>query len=196
MINERTTFKLEIPHWENKVKVGVAVKKYFEAADSLPQKYQPAKTRRAGKKVYFVDSKNKRIVKNGTKVGKPVFWRLNGQHYYSNTMTWKRRTLITKYYHKYFKKYITDTFKEPFPSFLAYKINMHIEIHEVFTAKTPDITNMWILAKLFEDAVVTCGILRDDSPEYRRMTSYEYIFVPNKEDRKLVITFNYKQYKI
>jgi hypothetical protein len=49
----------------------------------------------------------------------------------------------------------------------------------VYSSNTPDITNMWILTKLFEDALVNTGILRDDSPQFRTKTSYEYKFVEN-----------------
>jgi hypothetical protein len=41
---------------------------------------------------------------------------------------------------------------------------------------------------------VNTGLLREDSPEFRRRTEYDYIFVEDEVDRKLVVTFSYKKY--
>jgi hypothetical protein len=50
--------------------------------------------------------------------------------------------------------------KEPFPTFMAYTLNMDVIIYDVYSTFTPDITNMWILSKMIEDTVVKCKILR------------------------------------
>lgn len=194
MINEKSIFTLTIPHWVSQVRVGTVKTEYYTKKDNLPEKYSGAKTRRAGKIDYYVDDKNKKIIKNPATKGTAEMWNLNGQAFYSTNMHWKTRSVIVNFYHGYFMKYIKKAWKEQFPVFLSYKLNMNIQIFDVYTNKTPDITNMWILSKIFEDVVVKAGILRDDSPEFRMQTTVGYSFVDNQEDRKLVITFNYEQY--
>jgi hypothetical protein len=81
---------------------------------------------------------------------------------YSTNMTWKQRSTIVNFYHKYFATYVNKQLKEPFPTFMAYTLNMDVIIYDVYSTFTPDITNMWILSKN-EDTVVKCKILRDDS---------------------------------
>ena len=194
MINEKSIFTLTIPQWVSQVRVGTVKTEYYTKKDNLPEKYAGAKLRKAGNSEYYVDGRNKKIVKNPATKGTPELWNLNGQAFYSTNMHWKMRTVIVNFYHAYFMKYIKKEWKEQFPVFLSYKLNMKIKIFDIYSSKTPDITNMWILAKMFEDTVVKAGILRDDSPEFRMETTYGYNFVDNVEDRKLVITFYYEQY--
>jgi hypothetical protein len=78
-----------------------------------------------------------------------------------------------------------STSKEPFPTFMAYTLNMDVIIYDVYSTFTPDITNMWILSKMIEDTVVKCKILRDDSPEFRRHTGIGYRFVEEEKIEKL-----------
>jgi len=194
MITKDTVFTLTIPNWTNKVRVGTIKTTYYTKGDKLPEKYKEATTRKIGKKLYYIDDKNKKIVKNPTKRAKPDYWNANGQYFYSVNIPWKHRSIIVNYYHRYFSTFIKEQFKEQFPSFLSYKLDMDITFHEVYSRHTPDITNMWILAKIFEDTMVKDGILRDDSPEFRMRTSYGYEFVEKEEDRKIVINFKYNKY--
>lgn len=194
MITEKTVFRLVIPEWVSKVRIGTIKTVYYVKGDKLPDKYKNAKTRKVGKKLYYVDSKNKKIVKNPTKKGQPEYWNLNGQSFYSNNVTWKQRSTIVNFYHKYFSTYVKEQLKQQFPSFLAYKLDMTLTMHETYCRHTPDVTNMWILAKMLEDTIVKAGILRDDSPQFRMQTSYGYQFVEKEEDRKLVLEFKYNKY--
>lgn len=191
MITQDTIFSITIPKWENKVKMGVVIAAYYKKKDKLPVKHKGATLKKFGRSNIYIDKKGKKIIKNPTKVGKPIYWNLNGQQFYSNNMHWSDRSSIVNYYHKYFTKYIKKTFKEQFPTFLNYRLSMDISIHEIYSTHTPDITNMWILAKLFEDSMVNAKILRDDDPQFRCSTSYGYRFVDKEEDRKLIIKFKY-----
>lgn len=194
MITEKSIFTLEIPHWVNKVRIGTVPTLYYAKGESLPDKYAGSKLRKAGKKEYYVDSKNKKIVKNPLQKGTPEYWNLNGQSFYSNNITWKQRSTIVNYYHKYFTPYVVKQLKNPFPDFLSYKLDMKVIIYDVYSKYTPDITNMWILSKMVEDTVVNCGILRDDSPEFRMYTGFGYTFVEKESERKIVVTFKYTKY--
>jgi hypothetical protein len=191
MVTTKTIFSLTIPKWENKVKMGVVIATYYKKRDKLPAKHKGAKLKKFGRSFIYVDNKNKKIIKNPTKVGNPIYWNLNGQQFYSTNIHWSVRSTIVNYYHRYFNKYIKKAFSEPFPTFLSYRLAMDITIYEIYSSHTPDITNMWILAKLFEDAMVGAKILRDDDPQFRCSTSYSYKFVNDEKDRKLKIKFKY-----
>ena len=193
MITPRSIFTVTVPEWTNKVKTGNVVATYYGKGTKLPAKHKGAKLKKFGKKHYYVNSKNKKIVRNPDKVGNPIYWNLNGQQFYTTNIHWALRSNIVNFYHRYFKVFIKNTFKTSLPVFESYKINMEIIIYDIYSKHTPDITNMWILAKLFEDAMVKEGVLRDDSPEFRGKTSYEYRFIRKKENRKLVIKFKYKK---
>lgn len=193
MIDNNTVFKLVIPRWKNKVPIGTVQKQYYSKSAKLPLKHKGAKLKKFGRSKFYIDNKGKKIVKNPLKAGNPKYWNLNGQQFYSTNMHWSNRTIIRNFYHSYFKKYINKGFKEPFPIFLEYRIEMNVVIYDLFSNNTPDITNMWILAKMFEDVMVSEKILRDDSPQFRSKTSYEYKFVENESKRKLIIEFKYKK---
>lgn len=191
MITESSIFTLVIPGWVNKVRIGTVPTTYYTGGDALPAEHKGATLRRVGNKAYYIDAKNKKIVKNPLQKGKPEYWNLNGQSFYSTNMTWKNRSTIVNYYHRYFKPFVIAQFKEPFPTFLSYTISMDIVIYDVYSKFTPDITNMWILSKLIEDTVVNCNILRDDSPEFRRHTGIGYKFVETEEERRIEVNFKY-----
>jgi hypothetical protein len=191
MITEKSIFTIEIPEWINKVRIGTVPTLYYTKGEALPSKHEGATLRKVGNKQYYVDEKHKKIIKNPLQRGNPEYWNLNGQAFYSTNMTWKQRSTIVNYYHKYFASYVNKQIKDPFPTFLAYTLNMDVVIYEVYSKFTPDITNMWILSKMIEDTVVKCKILKDDSPEFRRHTGVGYKFVEKEEDRKIIVNFNY-----
>jgi len=191
MITKNTVFTLTIPKWENRVPVGIVTPQYYKKGSKLPAKHKGAKLKKFGRSSFYINRGGKKIVKNAKTAGKAKYWNLNGQQFYSTNIHWSTRSTIMNFYHNYFTKYIKKQFKKQFPTFISHTLEMDIEIHEIFSNKTPDITNMWLLTKLFEDSMVKAGILVDDSPEYRRKTSYKYVFVEKEEDRKLIIRFSY-----
>jgi nucleoside diphosphate kinase len=194
MITEKSIFTLVIPDWVKKVRVGTVITTYYTKGDKIPEKYKNFNTKKIGKKTYYVDERGRKVIKNPTKMGNPEYWNLNGQSFYSNNITWKQRSTVVNFYHKYFAKYVKEQFKEQFPVFLSYKLDMELKMYDTYSRHTPDITNMWILSKMLEDTIVNEGILRDDSPQFRMKTSYGYEFVEKEEDRKLVLTFKYNKY--
>jgi hypothetical protein len=191
---EKPVFKLTIPEWKNKVGIGIIAPKYYKAHNKVPDKIRDLyKVKKVFGDFYYVDDKGKRVKQGTRNVGEEKMWRINGQAFYSNTLHWRTRASIVKEYHMYIKEFIIKEFEDPFPTFLGFSLKMHVEIYEVYSAKMPDITNMWILPKMIEDTFVKAKILREDAPEFRRETSFGYSFVTEKEKRKLVITFKYQK---
>jgi hypothetical protein len=147
---------------------------YYTKGEALPSKHSYAK--KIGAKQYcgFKTQKNSKELFKGN----PEYWNLNGQAFYSTNMTWKQRSTIVNFYHKYFAT-CQQAAKEPF-----HIHGLHLEHgrdYLRYSTFTPDITNMWILSKMIEDTVVKCKILRDDSLEFRRHTGIGYRFVEEEK---------------
>jgi hypothetical protein len=87
MITENSIFTLEIPNWVNKVRIGTVPTLFYTKGESLPSIHEGATLRKIGNKEYYVDSKNKKIIKNPLQKGSPEYWNLNGQSFYSNNIT-------------------------------------------------------------------------------------------------------------
>jgi hypothetical protein len=89
-------------------------------------------------------------------------------------MTWKQRSTIVNFYHKYFATYVNKQQRT-----ISYIHGLHLEhgrdYYDVYSTFTPDITNMWILSKMIEDTVVKCKILRDDSPGLEDILVYRFV---------------------
>jgi Holliday junction resolvase RusA-like endonuclease len=193
VITTESTFKLSIPKWENKIFTGVVIPSYYTSKDKIPMKYKGAPLRRFGSNHIYVDEKGKKLVKNANRVGDKIYSIPNGQGLYNGSMHWTERAKLVKYYHRYFAKYIKEQFKEQFPVFLSYSLSMKVTFYEIADSNTPDITNQWFIVKIIEDVFQELRILKDDSPEFRRKTSFEYKFVDDIEDRELVVKFKYKK---
>ena len=56
----------------------------------------------------------------------------------------------------------------------------------------PDVSNMWLLEKFFEDALQETGIIPDDNPDYVRESGRKrYHFIETAAERKLVFTIKF-----
>ena len=189
---KKPTFKLIIPEWKNEIVIGIVEPTYYKASNKTSDKIKKMyKVKHCFGDHYYVDKNGSRVIKNKKTVGNEKTWRVNGQSFYTVNLHWKIRNEIVTQYHRYITDYIKEAFTEPFPIYLNSTLSMHINIYEIYTSKTPDITNMWILPKMIEDCFVIKGILKEDSPEFRTKTSYEYVFVEEEKDRKLEIIFKY-----
>jgi hypothetical protein len=80
------------------VRVGTVPTLYYTKGEALRQ-HEGATLRKIGAKQYYVDSKHKNS-KTLFK-GNPEYWNLNGQAFYSTNMTWKQRSTIVNFYHKF-----------------------------------------------------------------------------------------------
>ena len=188
-------YKITIDKWPNKVPVGRTPVKYYSKSANLPKKYKDfAVLKKFGKVYYWVDKRNlKRIVK---KEGSEKFWNLNGQAVYSGNIHWKLRATVVNFYHGVFSKEIKKEIKTKLPEFLSCGISFSVDIYEQYSKFTPDITNMWLLEKIFEDTVKDMGLLKDDSPEFVIESGRKrYHWVDNEDDRKLIFTIKYIKIK-
>ena len=135
------------------------------------------------------------LAKKSKKTGKPRWWTINGQGLYNATLHYRARGKITKYFHKYLSKYIeeqlTDEDYELVNSTVhrgtAVRLGISLDIYEVKRGKMPDIGNMWLWIKWFEDALQDCGFITDDNPDYVIESGRKrYYWIDTAEKRKLV----------
>lgn len=142
------------------------------------------------------------IAKKSRKSGKPRRWTVNGQSLYNASMHYTLRSKVTKYYHKYLLGYIkTQISQEQVKAIntLVYKgslqkLAISLDIYEIKRHKMPDIGNMWLWIKWFEDALQESGIIPDDNPDYVIESGQKhYYFVDNENERKLVFHISITQ---
>jgi hypothetical protein len=142
------------------------------------------------------------ISKRSKKSGKPRRWTVNGQGLYNATMHYTVRSRVTKYFHTYLSGYIkTQISKKNVEelNLMVYKgsqtkLAISLDIYEIRKHKMPDIGNMWIWIKWFEDALQETGIIPDDNPDYVIESGRKrYHFVDNENERKLVFHISLTQ---
>jgi len=134
------------------------------------------------------------VAKKSKKTGKPRWWTVNGQALYNASMHYRLRGTVTKYFHKYLSKYIREQITEEDIQNIrrvllheSVKIGTSVDIYEVKRGKMPDIGNMWLWPKWFEDALQHCGVIPDDNPDYVIESGRKrYYWVDTAEERKLV----------
>lgn len=141
-----------------------------------------------------------RIAKKSKKSGKPRFWIVNGQGLYNATMHYRQRGTMTKYFHKYLSSYIDAqicaTTKKKINDTVyidsEFKLSISLDIYEIRRGKMPDIGNMWLWTKWFEDALQECKVIPDDNPDYVIESGRtRYHWVDNEEDRKLIFHIDF-----
>lgn len=135
------------------------------------------------------------ISKKSRKSGRPRYWTINGQGLYNATLHYTVRSKITNYYHRYLSRYIKQQISKEdireinrmvYPD-SSHKLSIALEIYEVKKGNMPDVGNMWLWIKWFEDSLQDSGIIPDDNLDYVRESGrIRYHFVNDPDDRKLV----------
>lgn len=188
-------WKVDIPEWEYAYqKSAKTAPKYWEwkDRDKLPLKHVDRLSKSpliAGRKTFCCDVEGERFLKNTKRAGKPNVWVLNGQDLYNATLNWRLRKTIAKYYHGYFSEFISSQIEAPIVLTGEEKLSISCDIYEIKRSPMPDISNMWLLEKFFEDALQELGTIPDDNPDYVIESGRKrYHWVEDPKDRKLVFT--------
>ena len=137
------------------------------------------------------------VAKKSRKSGRPRHWTINGQGLYSATLHYQLRSKLTDYYHRYLSKYIKEQITNEQIQELnslvfvgsQFKLSTSVDIYDQRRGKMPDVGNLWLWLKWFEDALQESGVIPDDNPDYIIESGRtRYHFVDNQDDRKLVFT--------
>lgn len=139
------------------------------------------------------------LAKKTKLTGKPKMWTVNGQAIYNATMHYRTRATVTEYFHKYLSSYIKNQVKPDQIAMInqlvnkesTQKLSISLDIYEIKRGKLPDVGNLWLWIKWFEDALQDCRVIPDDSPDYVIESGRKtYHWVQTESDRKLVFTIN------
>lgn len=194
MMKEEKKWQVIIPEWHYFYqKSAKTAPKYWEwkDRDKLPLKHRDKLITTPlikGLKAYCSDSEGERFLKNTKKAGRPNVWVMNGQDLYNATLNWRLRKTVAKFYHGYFSGFIAAQLK-PIDLEEGIALSISCDIHEVKRSHMPDVSNMWLLEKFFEDALQEQGIIKDDNPDYVIESGRKrYHWVEDPKDRKLVFT--------
>lgn len=134
------------------------------------------------------------LSKKSKKTGKPRYWTVNGQSLYNASLHFTARARVTNYFHNYLIKHIV---KQITPSQIIKlhqnleadpncKLSISLDIYEIKRGRMPDIGNMWIWIKWFEDALQDCMIIPNDNPNYVIESGRKtYHWVNDPSERKL-----------
>lgn len=100
------------------------------------------------------------------------------------------RKKIAGYFHNYFSIYIKEQLS-PIKLENNQKLSISCDIYEIKRGNMPDVSNMWLLEKFFEDALQDCNIIEDDGPDIVLESGRKrYHWVKNPEERKLIFNIN------
>lgn len=132
------------------------------------------------------------VAKKSRRTGKPVFWNVNGQSLYNATLHYASRAKVTKYFHKYLSKFIKEQItKEQITSLISHELSVSVDIYEINKGILPDVGNLWIWIKWFEDALQICKVIpNDNSKIIIESGRTRYRWVETNEERKLVFQIN------
>jgi hypothetical protein len=137
------------------------------------------------------------VAKKSRKSGRARYWTVNGQGLYNATLHYRLRSKVTKHYHKYLSKHIKQQIsKEQIDElnnlvFLgsSHKLSVSTDIYDVRRGSMPDVSNLWLWTKWFEDALQESKIIPDDNPDYVIESGrIRYHFIDNLDNRKIVFT--------
>lgn len=187
-------YQVVIPKFKDRYQFSAKRKiKYYkwEERDKLPLKYkkEAINTPRIINKVaYIVNNNGERFIKNTKTAGTPNEWVLNTQDLYNAKLDWRKRRAVATYFHNYYTEFIKEQLtKIEIPN--GKYLSISCDVYEIKRTPMPDITNLWLITKFFEDALVGCGVIPDDSPDYVLESGrHKYHWVNSKEERKLIFT--------
>lgn len=189
----KKSWKVIIPQWENKITLSKKTKaKYWlwKHRSNLPKKYKdrlsPTPLHK-GKHFYCKDADGNQFLKNTVKAGTPNEWVLNGQDLYNCSLGRFTRNTIVSYYHTYFGDFIKEQLTSPIIPTEAQYLSVSCDIYEIRRGIMPDVSNMWLLEKTFEDALQICEIITSDAPNIVRESGRKkYHWVDDIQKRQLV----------
>lgn len=187
-------WKVTIPEWQSYYEKSKKTNpKYWlwKDKEKLPLKYKANLHRTPilkGDKLYCQDAQGNLFIKNPNKAGKPNIWVLNGQDLYNASLNWRLRKKVAEYFHEYFAKFINEQLT-PIVIPNGKHLSVSCDIYEIKRGNMPDVSNMWLLEKFFEDALQEEGIIEEDCPDIVLESGRKrYHWVNSPNERKLVFT--------
>lgn len=184
---------ITVPNFTEYIKVAESkkLKPIVKGKRKIPKKY-------LDETKYSFDDKNrlielstgKLVPGNPNVVGKPRYWRVNGQDIYNQKVKTFQRNNYIGMLHNYF----SNLFEKEFENIRIKKFPLNLSI--IFYVKDMqdhniDNDNKWIWEKVIQDTLVESKILPDDNPRIICQNTKRTILVDHEEDVKLIIKLDY-----
>lgn len=181
---------LLVPEYVASVKISNSRRPtYYKEGSSVPKKYSDInryefRTKRFknfNKKLLYDKQEKEFVIKNKAFIDKPRILTIGGNMIYTG-MGEHIRMKIIEAIKDNFRPYVQRLNKiEEFP------IQIDAHIHCLPRMRNWDIDNLWIYIKSFQDLLIECDIIPDDSVRYiTKAPSFEYFPVKEDSDRKMV----------
>lgn len=184
---------ITVPNFTEYIKVAESkkLKPIVKGKRKIPKKY-------LDETKYSFDDKNrlielstgKLVPGNPNVVGKPRYWRVNGQDIYNQKVKTFQRNNYIGMLHNYF----SNLFEKEFENIRIKKFPLNLSI--IFYVKDMqdhniDNDNKWIWEKVIQDTLVESKILPDDNPRIICQNTKRTVLVDHEEDVKLIIKLDY-----
>lgn len=129
------------------------------------------------------------VARNSMLVGKPRYWKLNGQDIYNQKVKHSARGGIMQKLHAMFEPHLKNIKIEDKSYPISLRINHYTLDYnkEAGKDKNIDNDNKWIYNKVIMDSLRDLKVIPDDNPYYINENTIKTIFVDDYKDIKLEI---------
>ena len=177
---------IKVPNFNDKIPLTKGRRaKYFKVGQVLPKKYQNIKQFKWSNKGILVNKVNNLpVIKNNLSVGKPKYWKVNGQDFYSGILQFFTRSKVTGIIHEYLKTYLKDM--TPIVLEEDERLEISCIISDTLAQKPWDCSNKWVWIKWFEDTTVQLGKMAEDNYfVVQKSGAIQYNQVDTEQEREL-----------
>ncbi len=162
---EELLYRIEIPDFKEHVELSKSRRaKYYyknKGVDKLPKKYQ-------GKEYVFDKSgilihklTKEKIISNPKSEGTPKLWKISGNEIFSYSIHYQNRNKATSWAHQYLRSFIKLIDKIVLEK--NEYLRLHLEIYDIAGKANWDVDNKWPWHKWFQDTLVECKKIPDDT---------------------------------
>ena len=191
--DKNNVITITIPNFSEYIKVAESKRlaPIIKGKRKIPKKYLDETKYSFDSKGRLIDNETGMLIAgNPNVVGKPRYWRVNGQDIYNQKVKTFQRNNYIGMLHKFFKLVFETEFKnvriKKFPLTLSITFYVRdMQDHNI------DNDNKWIWEKVIQDTLVENKILPDDNPRIICQNTKRTVLVDKDEDVKLIIKLDY-----
>lgn len=184
---------ITVPNFTEYIKIANSrmAKPIIRGKRKIPKKYLDETKYAFDSRDRLIEKDTGRIVPgNPGVVGKPRYWRVNGQDIYNQKVKTFQRNNYIGMLHNYF----SELFEKEFKNIRIKQFPLNLTI--IFYVKDMqdhniDNDNKWIWEKVIQDTLVESKILPDDNPKIICQNTKRTVLVEEDKDVKLIIKLDY-----
>jgi len=169
-----------------KISKKIMSKPYYKNKSRIPKKYQ-GEDFGFDKRNRLINLKTGEVLTSNSKtVGKPRYFKVNGQDLYNGRVNPMMRFGLVEKIHNYIDPYLS---KIELPKDLDYyplTIELLFYVHDKGKLSV-DNDNKWLWCKVVRDSLTTQKIWVDDNNQVVNRDEFETIFIGDDESQKLIV---------